>query len=316
MSIERAFMNLFALLLLLISLSGCAWASGKACSVDPPIVALRDIANAPRIAKGQRAELAAHTFLFVPEGFEVPKSGEIFLTVHFHGAEWFAEEEHARRGATNPLVTFGGAGMEGSEAYKKPFLSSARFKDLLDQTALWFRTNGGPANAQVTGVEISSFSAGYGAVREIVKSPENVALIRTIILADSMYASFADGSGTTDRTPRLEHVASFIEFAKLAERGEKLFITTHCQQKPPNYAGTPDTAHLLVKTLGGEFAPADPASLPAAARGQEYPLLYRYDKGGLHVWGYGGDDPSAHMAQARALADLWKAAACGINGSR
>lgn len=291
-------------------LCGCAGMGRKPCSVDPPIITLRDIANMTRIAKGQRTELAPHTFLFVPEGYRVPRSGEIFLTVHFHGAEWFAEEEHARRGAQNPLVTFGGAGMEGSEAYKKPFLEAGSLPAMLELTAAWFRANGGPANSRVTGVEISSFSAGYGAVREIVKSPHNVALIRAIILADSMYAGFTSASGTDARTPVHEHVAPFIEFAKLAESGDKLFVTTHCQLNPGSYAGTHDTARYLIQSLGGEFTPVASNSMPAAAQGQEYPLLYRYDKGGLHVWGYGGDDPNAHMAQARALADLWRAAEC------
>ena len=38
-----------------------------------------------------------------------------------------------------------------------------------------------------------------------------------------------------------------------------------------------------------------------------YPMKFRFDQRGLHVWGYGGDDAKAHMAMARTLAGYWRA---------
>ena len=84
-----------------------------------------------------------------------------------------------------------------------------------------------------------------------------------------------------------------------------MFVTTHCQILTPNYASTVDTAKALVKAVGGKFRKVKRGSIPSASPDLDYPLLYRYDESGLHVWGYGGDDAKAHMAMARALADIW-----------
>jgi len=277
---------------------GCA---SPGNNLVPPTVVLRDIANMERIAKGEVIEIAEHAELFLPEGCKIPEDGEVFLTVHFHAASWFAREEHARRGATNPLLTY--SGMEGSSRYKKPFLDRDLFRRLLDLIVQEIAKKFDRKEIRIPEVEITSFSAGYGAVREILKSPEYVSMIRTVILADSMYAGFAEpGKG---RTPNPEHIQSFVDFAPLAVRGEKTFVITCSSGVPATYASTWECAHALIKELGGEMTKVDPNAYPSAAPWLDYPLIERYDAGGLHVWIYGGDDPKAHMAQARTLADIW-----------
>ena len=278
-------------------------ASGR--EITPPVVTLRDIAHMPHLAKGEKVQLAEHATLFVPEGYDVPASGEIHLSVHFHGVDWFPIEEHHRRNATNPLLIFGG--MEGSSKYQKPFEDKNLFSNLLKDVENYFKTHGAPQTSRVTSVEISSFSAGYGAVREILKSPEYVNMIKTLILADSCYASFATPGGGADRKPLPEQMEPFISFARLAADGKKDFVMTFSQLVTKDYASTSDTARALVAGVDGEFKNIPPDSILSANHYLKYPLLYRYDKGGLHVWGYGGDDPGAHMAQARATADFYQA---------
>jgi len=278
-------------------------ASGR--EITPPVVTLRDIAHMPHLAKGEKVQLAEHATLFVPEGYDVPASGEIFLSVHFHGVDWFPMEEHHRRNATNPLLIYGG--MEGSSKYQKPFEDKNLFSNLLKDVENYFKTHGAPQTSRVTSVEISSFSAGYGAVREILKSPEYVNMIKTLILADSCYASFATPGGGADRKPLPEQMEPFISFARLAADGKKDFVMTFSQLVTKDYASTSDTARALVAGVDGEFKNIPPDSILSANHYLKYPLLYRYDKGGLHVWGYGGDDPGAHMAQARATADFYQA---------
>src|SRR3546814_9273417 len=57
----------------------------------------------------------------------------------------------------------------------------------------------GRRDYRVRSVSITSFSAGYGAVREIVRDPEQWRRVRCIVLLDSMYASYApDGSKRPD----------------------------------------------------------------------------------------------------------------------
>lgn len=282
----------------------CALACGlltalvSAQTVLPPVVTLRDIAAMPRQAKGKVIQFHDNTTLFIPEGYQVPASKDMTLTIHFHGADWFAIEEHARRGAKNPLLVF--SGFEGSSKYKAPFEDGTLFAKLIKKVEDDF-------DAHVNEIEISSFSAGYGAVREILKSPAYVRLIKTVVLADSCYASFAVKGGGADRKPLPEHMEPFLDFASLAAKGEKNFIMAFSQQPTQDYASTSDTARALVAGVGGELKTVRKNTIPASHFSLRYPLLYRYDRDGLHVWGYGGRDARAHMAQARALADFFAA---------
>ncbi len=163
-------------------------------------------------------------------------------------------------------------------------------------------------------MEISSFGAGYAAVREILRTPEYVDLVNAIVLADSMYAGF-ENPGGEDRRPMPGHVEPFVQFARLAAEGKKVFVATHCQMLTKGYASAADTARYLVGQMGGELSPvngspetATPAGDGAAAPADaEFPLVSRYDRGGLHVWGYAGADARAHEVHAAGMADFWRA---------
>lgn len=270
----------------------------SAQTILPPVVTLRDIADMPRQAKGKTIQLHDNTTLFIPDGFQVPKSKEITLTIHFHGADWFVIEEHARRGAKNPLLVF--SGFEGSSKYKAPFEDGTLFAKLIKMAEDYF-------DAHVNEIEISSFSAGYGAVREIIKSPAYVRLIKTVVLADSCYASFAVKGGGADRKPLPEHMEPFIDFANLALKGDKKMVMTFSHVPTQDYASTSDTARALVEGVSGNLLPVRKNTILASHFSLRFPLLLRYDNGGLHVWGYGGRDAKAHMAQARSIADFFAA---------
>lgn len=280
-----------------VVLLGCA----RSPQMVPPVVVLRDIANMERIASGEVIDFTETTCLFVPDGWTAAPNGEVTLTMHFHDAAWFAMEEHARRGATNPLFVFGG--LQGSSAYREPYLDSSHFADQIREVEDTLRERFGVTNAHVTHIEIQSFSAGYGAVREILKSSEYVDLIDTIVLADSMYASFRSDE---DHRALPEHVESFVEFARLANEGRKTFLVVHASGLSPSYATTTECARAMLEEIGAEEEPVAPGSLPSADPSLEYRLISRYDHNSLHVWGYAGDTPEAHMAMARALADYWR----------
>src|SRR5690606_18969948 len=117
--------------------------------------------------------------LHIPANYKVPASGNVELSVHFHGATWFAIQEHMRRGNGDPIVAVELG--QGSNVYRIPFEDRDRFALLLKRVEEALRERGVPEGTHVSAVNITSFSAGYGAVREIVKSPEYVALIRRIV---------------------------------------------------------------------------------------------------------------------------------------
>jgi hypothetical protein len=118
------------------------------------------------------------------------------LAIHFHTADWFPVDEHLRAGYRFPLVSiFLGA---GSARYRGPFLDSERFPRLLKLVEAE-QARRGAIEPRVQTVDVSSFSAGYGAVRELVQQPAAFPLIRRLVLSDSLYAGLdtgAEGQGT------------------------------------------------------------------------------------------------------------------------
>lgn len=290
-------------------------------SAEPPTVVLRDISKAPRVAKGELVAFDTSTSLFLPEGWKEQITSSppaIKLTVHFHSAQWFAIEEHWRRGARNPiLANYQG---EGSSVYRRPFEDRELFGRLVSRTRDELTSRGAPAEIAINDIELQSFSAGYGAVREILKSPEYVKLISRVVLADSLYASLTTETlssaqlmtteaGTTEPrgVPDPKQMQPFYEFAQLAIAGKKQLLLAHTTIFTGSYASTVETADSLIHALGLAREVVTTGSLPAAAADAQFRLYSRCDKGGFHVWGYEGNTPQAHIAVARTIANFWNA---------
>jgi hypothetical protein len=273
----------------------------------PPVMAKRDIGPPTDPVSGKTfkfEEGGSHFTLFIPDAWTRAK--DVHLTLHFHGAEWFAIQEHQRRGLVEPLVAFYPG--EGSTIYRKNFEDPKRLSRLLTRIEDELKQQGAPADARIVHIDITSFSAGYGAVREIVKQPEYVRLIRRIILADSMYADWGPTTRPGDaRQPASENIDPWIPFARLAAtRGSgKTFVLTH-SNVPTSYANTAACAEVIKKAVGIATMATPKGSLPATLDA-DYPLISRADLYGFHIWSYGGTDAGAHMTHARHVADVWLA---------
>jgi len=270
-----------------------------AFAVDPPPMPKRAISPSTRPVPGQKMEIneGEWTFtLYVPQGWRKPQDEGIVLAVHFHGAVWFIIDEYRRAGHDGPLLCAQLG--EGSRTYARPFEDTQRFGRLLAAVEEKLK-------ARVSSVEISSFSAGYGAVRELLKTQGYFRLIHSIILCDSMYAGW--GPGPASR-PAEEHIAPWLAFAKAATRGEKRFVFTHSSVPTAAYASSADCAAALIEAVGARRVEVARGQLPATLD-PDFPLLYRADLGRFHVWGYGGTDAQAHMTHPRHLADVIQALA-------
>jgi len=165
----------------------------------------------------------------------------------------------------------------------------------------------GSAPVQITGVDVSSFSAGYGAVRELVKSPAYFKIIRRIVLLDSMYAAFEPAAVTElNRRPANDQIEVWAPFARAALKGEKTFVLTHSAVPTDKYANSAECAKALLELLQVPRELVQSGTLPASTD-PEFPLQSRADRGNFHVWSYGGEDAQAHMTHARHMADVWRA---------
>ncbi len=241
---------------------------------------------------------------YLPADWKAPESGDVTLTIHFHNPESFAVTEHARRGLKGPLLI----GHIGSTtpAYQNAFKDKERFGRWIKLVEGHLKEKGAPSKTHISTVDISSYGAGYGAVREILELPENVKLIRRLVLCDSMYASYAKNeSGTSTGVPIRGHIDPWVNFAKAAAKGEKTFVLTYSQILPTGYASTAECASIIMSEVGGSIRNVELDSC-AAANDLTCALLARGDVGNFHTWGYAGNDVGSRMMHPWHLGDIWR----------
>ncbi|MDF1788965.1 MAG: hypothetical protein P1U82_24095 [Verrucomicrobiales bacterium] len=213
----------------------------------------------------------------------------IDLLVHFHGMASVAAANFEKLNWKGALVVINFKGL--SAAYAKPFREdSALLESVLEQAA---KTVGPETICR--SLTVSSFSAGYGAVREILKTPKFFERIDALIAADSMYASLEKDRET--RQPLETHMRDYLRFAKLASDGKKTFIITHSSQETP-YASTTETANALLQALDiNREQSAQPSTAPLK-------LSTKAIKGKFTVFGYDGISGEDHLHHLRHI-HLW-----------
>src|SRR5438105_989494 len=260
----------------------------------PPPMPRRSISPSTNAPAGESVLLedkGVKFMLFIPTGWVTPASGAITLVAHFHTTIWFVIQEHLRRKCQEPLICFQLG--EGSTVYRQPFEDTNRFGRVLRLVEQELRKRGAPAGSHITAVDVSSFSAGYGAVRELIKSADYFQIIRRIVLLDSMYAGFEEPSANqTQRKPAFSQIEVWASFARAAVQGEKTFVLTHSAVPTTNYASSSECSSALLALLAISRQPVAVGSLAAASEA-EFPLLSRADSGNLHIWAYGGEDAQA-----------------------
>ncbi|HMS53926.1 MAG TPA: hypothetical protein PKA27_00870 [Fimbriimonadaceae bacterium] len=264
--------------------------------IVPPMMPRRPIAKRESLPPGTTETLTVdgkEWTLFIPDKWDRKSEA---VAVHFHGAIWHAIQEHLDRGTDCPLLVFYPG--EGSAIYQKSVADSRVFDELEVVVTRRLGTK------QFSTVDVTSFSAGYGAVREWVKQPRVFDRLRRVILADSLYGSLDDGK--IERTPAKEHIVVWLPLAKAAMDRKKTFVITVSKVATPSYASSWECAAAIVSAVGGRYIAVEKGTL-AATLDSEFPLLSRFDSGSFHVWQYGGEDAQAHMTHARHIAAIWKA---------
>ena len=233
--------------------------------------------------------------LFLPANWNSNAASQT-LTMHFHTAPSFIMQEHVRRGSANPLACFQLG--SGSAVYRRAFEEPERFDRVLNAVTETLRKHAA-RSINVESVELSSFSAGYGAIRELVKSTNVFRQISAVVLADSMYGALA--TNTAARQVASEHIDVWVPLARAAIEREKTFVFTYSEVPSTSYASSMECAGALAKALSLTNSTVAPdADLP-------FPLLRRADLGNLHLWGYVGTNAQAHLTHVRHLAEIWQA---------
>lgn len=243
----------------------------------------------PQEVAGRRFPLSTGTLYLSPH---FRARTRIPLVVHFHGAPWLVEYHMARRRPDAALVTVQLG--SGSGIYARTFAEPERLRTLLDEARTHLQ--------QVTGREVtwdrvtlSSFSAGYGAVRSILQQAEHYARIDAIILADSLHTGYLPGKkpATLEEPP----LRAFVRFAQEAAQGRKRLAMTHSEVYPGTFASTTETADYLLARL----ALKRQAVLRRGPLGMQQ--LSRVSAGRFHLAGFAGNSAPDHMDHLYALGD-------------
>jgi hypothetical protein len=219
------------------------------------------------------------------------------LLIHFHGDVTATTRNFAEARIDGVLVTINYKGL--SSAYSRPLQESPHlFQDVLDKAMHELRKRERATDETRWGrVCVSSFSAGYGAVREILKNPECFQRIEGILAADSIYAGLQPG--TAERRVNRQQMRDFRRFAQLACESKKTFVVTHSYIETP-YASTLETADDLLGFVGVK---RETLRLQV---GEPLVLRSRANQGRLTVLGYEGDTGETHMKHLRNIATWWR----------
>ena len=253
----------------------------------------------PRITQqevaGRRIELKAlpGARLFISPKVNINRP--VPLLIHFHGAPWLVEFHIASYLSKAALITVQLG--NGSSVYRRPFEQPALFKAILDEASANLDLKRGWSSITLTG-----FSAGYGAVRQILRDPESFNLVNNVLLLDGMHASYspegkllADG-GVIDAT----NVDSFVSFAREAVLKRKTFVVTHSEIFPGAYASTTECADYLLVQLKLTRRPV----LRSGPIGMQQ--LSSVDAGGFHLRGYAGNSAQDHVDHFQAISAWFK----------
>jgi hypothetical protein len=245
----------------------------------------------PRLKREQppgRREKLSLGVLFLPAALK--PHGRVPLLIHFHGGTWLPEVAAARHGGTAVITVQLGS---GSAVYGKPFADPKRFATLLAEAETKAGVGFGP-------VTLTAWSAGYGAVRAILREPSNYHRVRGVLLLDGLHAGYTDHRAAARKAPLAEDLAVFVQFARDAAAGKKRMLVTHTQIVPGTYASTTETADYLLRALGLERRSVRQPGPMGTHQTSEA------RRGGFMLLGFAGAAAADHVDQLHALPDYLK----------
>ena len=208
------------------------------------------------------------------------------LLVHFHGAGYVPE--YAAYNSGHPLLVAVVNLGSGSGVYENAFRDESAFPRLI---AMIRDSVSRKASTQVEipRIYLSSFSAGYGAVRAILRDHQS--RVDGIVLLDGLHTDYVPSGRVLSQGGSLntERLRDFLEYAKLAMDGKKRLVITHSEIFPGTYASTTETADYLIDSLHLQRHPV----LKWGPMGMQ--MLSETHQNGLTILGFAGNSAPDHI---------------------
>jgi hypothetical protein len=231
---------------------------------------------------GRRENLELGT-LFLPAQLKLKPTTP--LLIHFHGGTWLPEVAATRVNTAVIALQIG----SGSGVYARAFNDPQRFSNLLREAEA-------KAGVKFAPLTLSGWSAGYGAIREILKVPNNYARVERVLLIDGLHTGYVGGKpGPQESQLETEGLQIFLQFARDAVAGKKRMIVTHSEIFPGTFASTTETADWLLRQL----------SLQRKAVMKWGPMktqqLSEVKQGNFLLCGFAGNSAPDHVDQLHSL---------------
>jgi hypothetical protein len=230
----------------------------------------------PRIAQ-QTPPGRREVNLFLPEKLRLRPQTP--LLVFFHGGDWLPQVAVARR-SRMAVLTF-------PSSMKDPTKLLAAIAEAEAATGVKF--------APLT---LGGWSAGCGAIRELLKSPELYDRTHALLLIDGIHTDYVNGKpGPAESAINTDKLETLVRFARNAIARQRRMIVTHSEIFPGTFASTTETADYLLSALGVarrpllRWGPMRTQQL-SAARAGDFLLV-----------GYAGNSAPDHVDQLHSLAD-------------
>jgi hypothetical protein len=253
----------------------------------------------PRIAQvevpGRRVELKTLTGAALFAGPKVKTDGSVPLIIHFHGAPWLVQFHVAKYLPRATLITVQlGA---GSRAYAGPFENSGTFRSLLDEAKAELGLK-----HEWSSITLTGFSAGYGAVRAILRHDSNFARVDNVLLLDGIHAGYSPEGKLLAAGGRVNgsDLDSFVKFAREAAAGKRSFLVTHSEIFPGAYASTTECVDYMLAAIGLKRKSA----LKSGPMGMQQ--LSVVDAKRFHIRGYAGNTAPDHVDHLHAMSEWFK----------
>jgi hypothetical protein len=236
---------------------------------------------------GRREKLELGT-LFLPAGLKT--TAAIPVLFFFHGGTWLPEVAGARDKVAIVSIQAG----SGSATYANLFQDPARWPALLKEA----ETKGGVHFGRVM---LGGWSAGCGAIRQILRDPAAYARIDAALMIDGIHTDYTEGKpGPLESKIGTENLAIWLKLGHDAIAGKKRAIVTHSEIFPGTFASTTETADYLLGQLKIVRRPVlkwGPMGLQELSEARS---------GNFLLIGYAGNSAPDHVDQLHSLPEYLK----------
>ena len=236
---------------------------------------------------GRREKLELGS-LFIPAALK--SHDGIPVLFFFHGGTWLPEVAGTRNRVAIVSVQAG----SGSATYANLFKDAARFPALLHEAET-------KAGARFGRVMLGGWSAGCGAIRQILRAPESYARVDGALMLDGIHTDYVDGKpGPLESKIGTENLEIWVQLARDAIAGRKRAIVTHSEIFPGTFASTTETADYLIAQLHLTRKPV----LKHGPMGLQQ--LSELRAGKFLLIGYAGNSAPDHVDQLHSLPEYLK----------